>query len=187
MLNYEIDPTVLAPLVPRGTLLDAHAGRTYVSMVGFLFLRTRVLGVPIPFHRHFEEVNLRFYVRRVLGDEVRRGVCFIREIVPKWAIATTARWTYNEPYLSLPMRHRVSGPVGEFVARSANWRCREFADDQPPGTIGMAGAMKVVGIHWRSRTKENPVRLTRVRTSSSSPNIIGVIAASETAARSSIK
>jgi uncharacterized protein YqjF (DUF2071 family) len=124
MLNYEIDPAVLQPLVPRGTVLDVHAGKTYVSVVGFLFLRTRVLGVPIPLHRQFEEVNLRFYVRREVGGEVRRGVSFIREIVPRWAIAATARWAYNEPYLALPMTHHVSGPAGDFVRRSAGWRCR---------------------------------------------------------------
>ena len=68
MLNYEIDPAVLQPLVPRGTELDAHEGRTFVSMVGFLFLGTRVLGYPVPFHRNFEEVNLRFYVTHRSGD-----------------------------------------------------------------------------------------------------------------------
>jgi uncharacterized protein YqjF (DUF2071 family) len=64
MLNYAIDPQILRPLVPAGTELDFHDGQTFVSVVGFLFLRTRVLGVPIPLHRNFEEVNLRFYVRR---------------------------------------------------------------------------------------------------------------------------
>ena len=121
MLNYEIDPAVLAPLVPRGTLLDAHDGRTYVSVVGFLFLGTRVLGLPIPFHRNFEEVNLRFYVRREMSGEVRRAVTFVKEIVPRWAIASTARWTYNEPYLALPMRHSVDGPAREFVRQSAGF------------------------------------------------------------------
>src|SRR5687768_2327991 len=72
MLNWEIDPAVLEPLVPQGTELDFHDGKTYVSMVGFLFLDTRVLGWPVPLHRNFEEVNLRFYLRRVAGDEIRR-------------------------------------------------------------------------------------------------------------------
>lgn len=119
MLNYEIDPEVLAPLVPRGTTLDLDDGRAYVSVVGFLFLRTRVLGIPIPSHRHFEEVNLRFYVRREVAGEVRRAVCFVKEIVPRWAIATTARWAYNEPYVALPMRHAVHGPVREHVEQAA--------------------------------------------------------------------
>jgi hypothetical protein len=128
MLNYEIDPAVLAPLVPRGTALDAHDGRTYVSVVGFLFLGTRVLGLPIPFHRNFEEVNLRFYVRREVSGEVRRAVTFVKEIVPRWAIATTARWTYNEPYLALPMRHSVGGPAREFVGQTAGFSAACSAD-----------------------------------------------------------
>ena len=106
MLNYEIDPAVLQPFVPAGTELDAHDGRTYVSMVGFHFRHTRVRGVAIPFHEHFEEVNLRFYVRRNVGGESRRGVVFIKELVPRHAIAWTARWFYNENYVALPMCHR---------------------------------------------------------------------------------
>jgi uncharacterized protein YqjF (DUF2071 family) len=120
MLNWKIDPAVLAPLVPAGTQLDFHAGETYVSMVGFLFLDTRVLGLPVPLHRNFEEVNLRFYVRREVNGEVRRGVAFVKEIVPRWAIATTARWCYNEPYVALPMDHEVSGPLaGRIGSRHA--------------------------------------------------------------------
>jgi uncharacterized protein len=111
MLNWEVDPALVAPLAPRGTEIDFHAGKTYVSLVGFLFLDTRLLGLPIPGHRHFEEVNLRIYVRRLAGGEVRRGVTFIKEIVPRWAIAQTARWCYNEPYVALPMRHQISGPL----------------------------------------------------------------------------
>ena len=107
MLNWRVEPALLEPLVPRGTMLDHWSDACYVSLVGFLFLGTRVLGVPIPLHRDFEEVNLRFYVRRVVGDEVRRGVCFIRELVPRRAIALTARLAYNEPYRAVPMRHRI--------------------------------------------------------------------------------
>lgn len=108
MLNFAIDPAVLAPFVPRGTELDAWHGITYVSIVGFRFLDTRLLGVPVPWHRDFEEVNLRFYVRRREGDELRRGVVFIREIVPRRAIAAVARAWYNEPYVAMPMRHRIT-------------------------------------------------------------------------------
>ena len=108
MLNYEVDPSLLLPYVPAGTTLDQWNGKTYASLVGFQFLRTRVMGLPIPFHSNFEEINLRFYVRRVEGDEVRRGVVFIREIVPRRAIAWIARSVYNENYLALPMSHEVS-------------------------------------------------------------------------------
>jgi uncharacterized protein YqjF (DUF2071 family)/ketosteroid isomerase-like protein len=107
MLQYEVEPDVLRPLVPRGTELDQFAGRTLVSMVGFRFLETRVLGVAIPFHRRFDEVNLRFYVRRRGPEGWRRAVVFIREIVPRQAIALVARFCYNEPYIALPMRHSI--------------------------------------------------------------------------------
>lgn len=107
MLNYEVDRAALLERVPRGTELDDWRGRTYVSMVGFLFLDTRVLGVPIPFHRDFEEVNLRFYVRRKAKEGWRRGVVFVKEIVPRVAIALTARLLYNENYVALPMGHAL--------------------------------------------------------------------------------
>ncbi len=110
MLNYEIDPSVLRPLVPKGTELDPWDGRHFVSVVGFLFLRTRVLGVPIPFHRNFEEVNLRFYVRRRADDGWRRGVAFIKEVVPRLAIAAVARWLYNENYVACRMGSAVCLP-----------------------------------------------------------------------------
>jgi len=102
MLNYEIDPAVLTPVVPRGTELDGWNGKTYVSMVGFLFENTRVMGLPIPFHQKFEEINLRFYVRRKAEDGWRRGVVFVKEIVPRTAIALVARRLYNENYVALP-------------------------------------------------------------------------------------
>jgi uncharacterized protein YqjF (DUF2071 family) len=103
MANYQVEPKMLLDLVPRGTELDSWNGKHFVSVVGFHFLNTRVLGLPIPWHRKFEEVNLRFYVRRHVGNEVRRGVVFIREIVPKWAIAWVANTVYNERYSAMKM------------------------------------------------------------------------------------
>lgn len=121
MLNYEIDPGVLTRHVPSGTELDLWQGRAFVSMVGFHFLDTRVLGVPIPFHRNFDEVNLRFYVRRESADGMRRGVVFVKELVPKWAIAWVARNVYGERYVSLPMRH--VDRIGESEGRvEYGWR-----------------------------------------------------------------
>jgi uncharacterized protein YqjF (DUF2071 family) len=76
-------------------------------MVGFLFLKTRVLGIPVPFHRDFEEVNLRFYVRRAAPDGCRRGVVFVRELVPRMAVAFAARVFYGENYLAVPMSHAI--------------------------------------------------------------------------------
>ena len=122
MLNYEFEPSLLAPFVPTGTELDTWNGKAFVSMVGFLFLRTKVLGIPIPFHRDFEEVNLRFYVRRKAEDGWRRGVVFIKEIVPRAAIAFVAKKFYNEPYIALPMAHRIEGESGSVRSTEYSWR-----------------------------------------------------------------
>jgi len=105
--NYEVDPSVLANRIPHGTELDLHDGRCFVSLVGFMFLNTRVLGVPIPGHVNFEEVNLRFYIRRELPNEIRRGVCFIKETVPKPAIAFVARTLFGEPYETARMSNSI--------------------------------------------------------------------------------
>ena len=122
MLNYAIDPTVLAPFVPLGTELDSWNGTTLVSVVGFLFLHTRVFHLPIPFHQDFEEVNLRFYVRRKADDGWRRGVVFIKEMVPRAAIAAVARRVYNEPYVALPMSHRIDGEAPLVKSVEFSWR-----------------------------------------------------------------
>jgi uncharacterized protein YqjF (DUF2071 family) len=111
MLNYEVASDCLQPLVPEGTELDLWQGRSLISLVGFQFLDTRFHGWPIPFHRSFAEVNLRFYVRREAADGWRRGVVFIREIVPRVAISWVANTFYHEHYLTLPMTHRVQLPA----------------------------------------------------------------------------
>lgn len=121
MLNYAVDPALLAPHVPAGTVLDLWQGEALVSVVGFRFVDTRVLGVPLPGHRHFEEVNLRFYVRREAAQGVRRAVVFLRELVPRRAIAWVARAWYNEPYRALPMRHAVVERAPERTLRY-EWR-----------------------------------------------------------------
>ncbi|HET7456690.1 MAG TPA: DUF2071 domain-containing protein [Gemmatimonadaceae bacterium] len=124
MLNYEIDERLLAPLVPAGTELDRWNGRLLASVVGFRFLRTRVLDVPVPLHRDFDEVNLRFYVRHTTpAGEVRRGVVFVRELVPRPAIALVARLAYNEPYVAVPMRSDVpASPAAEPGRLLYGWR-----------------------------------------------------------------
>ena len=122
MLNYEADRGLLLKLVPRGTELDSWNGKVLVSLVGFRFLKTRVLGVPVPFHANFDEVNLRFYVRRVEGREVRRGVVFVREIVPRRVIAFIARNVYNENYVAMPMTHEIAANGQGTTAVSYRWR-----------------------------------------------------------------
>jgi uncharacterized protein len=126
MLNYEIEPAVLSRYVPRGVEVDAFEGRSYVSVVGFQFLGTKLGGrLAIPWHSNFDEVNLRFYVRRVVGGEVRRGVVFVSEIVPRRAIAVVARVAYNENYFCYPMSHEFSVD-GERRGFRYAWQKREL-------------------------------------------------------------
>jgi hypothetical protein len=122
MMNYAIEPSILSPLVPAGTELDTWNGTHYISIVGFLFADTRVSGHAIPFHRNFEEVNLRFYVRRKTGDSWKRGVVFIKEIVPRSMIALVAQYVYNEPYIGLPMSHQIETQGGVLHSVRYNWR-----------------------------------------------------------------
>ena len=130
MANYEVDPASLARRVPAGTELDLFDGRCFVSLVGFIFLDTRVLGIPIPWHVNFEEVNLRFYIKRELTDETRRAVCFVKEIVPRWAIAAVARTLYGEPYECWNMGHfRSDSQI------SYDWS-RDSISDRVSVTIG---------------------------------------------------
>jgi len=122
MLNYEVDDCLLLPFVPAGTELDRWSGRVFASLVGFRFLNTRILGfLPIPLHSSFDEVNLRFYVRRQVGQETRRGVVFIKEIVPRRAIAFVARTVYQENYLALPMAHDIHS-AGDILRVSYRWK-----------------------------------------------------------------
>jgi hypothetical protein len=136
ILNFQIEPVVLDALVPRGLELDPWEDRHYVSLIGFRFVNTRILGVPIPFHRDFDEVNFRFYVRRRVAEGWRHGVVFIKELVPRRLIALAARILYNEPYVALPMRHR-------------------FEHDEADG-----GPVRSLTYAWTFRGRENRLSLT---------------------------
>jgi len=146
MISYACPAELLEPLVPNGTELDAPDGTPRMSLVGFMFRGTRLLGVPVPLHTDFEEVNLRFYVRRHADDGDRRGVVFIRELVPRRAIAAIALRVYQERYLAVPMDHRVdlvggAIPIGgtveygwRFAGSRQRMRCivsGEAADVEP--------------------------------------------------------
>ena len=171
LLNYPCPAALLAPLVPAGTTLDAWHGQTLVSLVGFRFEDTRLAGLPIPGHRRFDEVNLRFYVRRVAEDgSLRRAVVFIRELVPRWAIASVARWLYNEPYLA-----RADGP--RHRPRSARRR---------RGGLSLAASRPPL----RDRRQRRPARRSRscrAPRPSSSPSTTGATPGSATAAPSSTR
>ncbi len=126
VVNFDVPARLLEPHVPAGTELDSWHGRTLASVVGFLFRDTKILGLTVPGHRTFEEVNLRFYVRRHdPTDGWRRGVVFLRELVPRRAIAWVAKWAYHEPYRYARMGHH------------------RFLDGQRRGEIGYHWALPV--------------------------------------------
>ncbi|HZH34640.1 MAG TPA: DUF2071 domain-containing protein [Pyrinomonadaceae bacterium] len=106
MANYLVSPEILQNLVPCGTELDFWEGECYASLVAFKFIDTAVLGFRVPFHINFEEINLRFYVRREIAGETRRGVVFVKEIVPRRAICFVANALYGEKYEAWRTGHK---------------------------------------------------------------------------------
>ena len=159
LLNYPCDAALLRPLVPAGTTLDTWEGSSWVSLVGFLFLDTRLRGLPIPWHRDFEEVNLRFYVRRTVNGEVRRGVVFVKELVPRRAIAWVARHLYNEPYEAVSMTHRVERVAGG-ESLSYGWQYRgeryamEARTDGRPAPSPPGSAVEFITEHYWGYTAQ---------------------------------
>jgi len=107
MANYAVDPGVLLPYLPKGVELDSFDGKTYVSLVGFMFKNTSLFGIPIPFLGTFEEINLRFYVKRVEENTIKRGVVFINETVPYKPVAWLANQLYKEHYIAIPTRNSI--------------------------------------------------------------------------------
>jgi uncharacterized protein YqjF (DUF2071 family) len=159
MAQYEVEPAALAPWLPAGTELDLYQGRCYVSLVGFLFDRVHVLGLPIPFHTRFEEVNLRFYVARTEPDGTRRrGVVFIREFVPRAAITLIANSLYEEPYATLPMCHSIASTPGGLTV-SYSWRCNKawhslaVEADPTPQSIESGSEEEFITEHYWGYTK----------------------------------
>ena len=166
MLSYEVDPAILQPYVPSGTILDSSQGKTYVSLVGFRFCRTKMFGVfAIPFHSNFLEVNLHFYVRRRHKNEDRRGVVFISEVVPRRAIATTARLFYGENYTCHPMKHRTEteGPIqsAEYQWRVAGMWCKLFAKGTGIPSLAVDGSLEqfITEHYWGYSRQRNGTSL----------------------------
>ncbi len=107
MANYAVDPELLIPYMPNGVELDYHKEKAYVSLVGFMFKQTSLFNIPVPFLGTFEEINLRFYVKRVEGDTIKRGVVFINETVPYSLVAWLANTLYKEHYIAIPTKHEI--------------------------------------------------------------------------------
>ncbi|TMI87369.1 MAG: DUF2071 domain-containing protein [Bacteroidetes bacterium] len=139
--NYPVDPEILIPFLPFKTELDFWNDKCYVSLVGFRFINTKIKGLTIPFHRHFEEVNLRFYVRYKDSTGWKRGVTFIKEIVPKRALTFIANTVYRENYMTLPMKH--------------SWDLQKD--------------LLIVSYHWKHKTQWNEFKITATNTPADIP------------------
>jgi uncharacterized protein YqjF (DUF2071 family) len=150
MVNFEVAPEVLARHLPAGTELDRWNGRVLMSVVGFRFLRTRVLGLAIPFHRDFDELNLRFYVKRKGPEGWRRGVVFVKEVVPRRAVAWIARLAYNEPYVARPMRHALGVSRAAYGWKSAGQWLRLTVEVEGPPAVPPEGSEEafIAEHHW---------------------------------------
>jgi uncharacterized protein YqjF (DUF2071 family) len=116
LLNFRVPVELIARHAPPGTEPDLHDGQSYISVVGFRFHRARLFGVPMPGHTRFTEINLRYYVRRIVDGQPRRGVVFVREIVPRRAVTAAANWLYNESYITRPMRSAIQMAGNELAA-----------------------------------------------------------------------
>ena len=123
MANYEVEPSILQPYLPMGVELDFYKYKTYVSLVGFMFKKTSLFGVPIPFFGSFEEINLRFYVRKVEGKKIKKGVVFINETVPFKIVALLANKLYKEHYISIPTKNKID--IAEYKHINYEWKMKD--------------------------------------------------------------
>lgn len=157
MINYELDPAILRPLLPHRTELDLFEGRCLVSMVGFMFLHTRLKGIPVPFHQRFEEVNLRFYVRYREKDIWKRGAVFIREFVPKPMITLVARTLYGEPYSTRKMKHSRETDSDfirvEYAWKSGRWNSMSIRSENRLCEVLPGSETEFISEHYWGYTK----------------------------------
>lgn len=158
IINYEINPEVLEKYLPKGTELDFYKGKCYVSVVGFMFLNTKLLGLPIPFHRNFEEVNLRFYVKKKEGNDWKRGVVFIKEIVPKPALSFVANSVYKENYKTMPMKNIIHQKDQELLIKYSwkdkEWHSIEISAESEPLKMENNSEFEFITEHYYGFTKK---------------------------------
>ncbi|TKC10060.1 DUF2071 domain-containing protein [Pedobacter polaris] len=158
LAQYEVDKEILLKYLPPFTELDDWQGKYYVSLVGFMFLNTKLKGFHIPFHGNFEEVNLRFYVK--YKDETgvwKRGVVFVKEIVPKPAITFIANTVYKENYQTLPMKHcwitNNNELFVEYAWKTKNWNTFSVTANRNSEPIAIASEEEFITEHYWGYTK----------------------------------
>lgn len=124
MANYSVPKEFLLPYLPAKTELDFFEGKCYVTLAGFMFLNTKMRGFSVPFHTNFEEVNLRFYVKCNDKGFKKKGVVFIKEIVPRRGISLIANSIYRQNYVTMDMRH-FHRLEGNFLEVGYEWKYKD--------------------------------------------------------------
>ncbi|WP_294823317.1 DUF2071 domain-containing protein [uncultured Flavobacterium sp.] len=161
MVNYAVEPEVLKKYLPFETELDLWNGTCYVSLVGFMFVNTKMLGMRIPLHVNFEEVNLRFYVKYKDTEQYKRGVVFLKEIVPRAAITFVANLLYNENYETLKTRHSWTETndtrTVEYGWRKGQWHSVKVIADNKAVDIAPGSEEEFITEHFWGYTKINSV------------------------------
>ena len=157
MINYAIDPEILKPYIPFNTELDIWEGTCYVSLIGFMFVDTKMLRLRIPFHINFEEINLRFYVKHKATEGYKRGVVFIKEIVPRPALTMVANLLYNENYETLKTKHSWK-EEGDTLTVQYGWKKGEWntitaVADKTPIDIAPDSEEEFITEHFWGYTK----------------------------------
>jgi uncharacterized protein YqjF (DUF2071 family) len=159
MVNYAVDPKLLLQYLPPKTEIDYWNETCYVSLVGFMFLKTKLKGIAIPFHSNFPEVNLRFYVRYKDGSEWRRGVVFIKEIVPKPALTFVANLIYNENYETMKMKYswkeEESSIKVSYEWLKEKWNTLRLDASRIPTSIETGSEEEFITEHYWGYTKLN--------------------------------
>jgi len=157
LANYEVDKEILKKYLPPFTELDDWQGKYYASLVGFMFMDTKLRGFGIPFHINFEEVNLRFYVKYNEQGVWKRGVVFIKEIVPKPAITFVANTVYKENYQTLQMKHRwenhQDGLLVEYLWKTNKWNKFEVKANSTPEAMSVGSEEEFITEHFWGYTK----------------------------------
>jgi uncharacterized protein YqjF (DUF2071 family) len=159
MANYAVDPAILQPFLPTHTQLDYFKEKCFVSLVGFMFQDVRIKGLAFPFHKRFEEVNLRFYVQHHTKEGLKRGVVFISEIVPKPAIAMVANTLYGEKYSTLPMRHQwlendQTLAIGYDWKKSGKWNHLSVEASNQPTAMAPGSEEEFIFEHYYGFTNQ---------------------------------
>ncbi|GAO41757.1 hypothetical protein FPE01S_01_07710 [Flavihumibacter petaseus NBRC 106054] len=164
MANYAVDKSLLNSYLPHRTELDLWNNTCYVSLVGFLFTNTKLKGFRIPFHTNFEEVNLRFYVRYNDSGTWKRGVVFVKEIVPKPALTLVANTVYKENYETMPMEHSWITAnhtiTAEYKWKKGRWHSIKVKADQVSVQIAAGSEEEFITEHYWGYT-----RITSTKTS----------------------